>query len=290
MNFKFNTIALTSKQSDPNTIDTLKKIIAYCHEKKIKLVLENQTAKLLNKSDKSLPFDDLAKHADLLVVVGGDGSLLSAARNACKQNLPILGVNCGRLGFLNDIYPDKIAQISAIIAGEFSVEERFLLSVEVKEKNKIIWQDLALNDAVLLSGNAGHIVYFSVQIKDRFVCTYGADGLIIATPTGSTAHALSGGGPILHPELNAIALVPMLSHNLSSRPIVIDANNIIKITLAKNNIEAARVSCDGQMHTAVMPGYEIHITKAREKVHLIHPLDYDYFEALRTKLHWEKKF
>jgi len=291
MKHSFKTIALMGKQQTPEVANTLNALIAYLTEKtvkKVKLILEKQTALLFPQY--RLPHfshDQLGKHADLLIVVGGDGSLLSAARSSSKQNLPLLGVNCGRLGFLNDISPNKIAKVSEILHGKFSSEERFLLNLQIKDKKHRTRQDIALNDVALLAGTAGHMIDFSITINNNFVCKYRADGLIVATPTGSTAHALSGGGPILHPELNAIALVPMFSHNLSSRPIVINAENHVIISLAKHNTETARVSCDGQMHTAVTPGCCLHITKAQKKLHLIHPLDYDYFAALRTKLDWE---
>lgn len=276
------------KQQTPDVIATLKKLVVYFTRKKIKLVLEENTAQLFpqNKSSHFM-LEQIGKHADLLIVVGGDGSLLSASRSASKQNLPILGVNCGRLGFLNDIYPDKIAKIEDILQEKFHEEQRFLLHTQVIEKNQTVWQDIALNDAALLAGTAGHMINFSITVDDKFVCKYRADGLIVATPTGSTAHALSGGGPILYPELNAMVLVPMFSHNLSSRPIVIPAESQVKIELDKNNTEPARISCDGQMYVATTAGSSIHISKAREKLRLIHPLDYNYFEALRTKLHWE---
>lgn len=276
------------KQQTPDVIATLKKLVAYFTDKKIKLILEESAAQFFpqNKSPHFM-LDQIGKHADLLIVVGGDGSLLSASRSASKQNLPILGVNCGRLGFLNDIYPEKIAKIADILQGKFYEEQRFLLHAEVIEKNQTVWQDIALNDAVLLAGTAGHIINFSITVDDKSVCKYRADGLIVATPTGSTAHALSGGGPILYPELNAMVLVPMFSHNLSSRPIVIPATSQVKIELDKNNTEPARISCDGQMYVTTTAGSSIHISKAREKLRLIHPLDYNYFEALRTKLHWE---
>ena len=287
MRHTFKTIALMGKQKKPDVIATLKKLVVYFTDKKIKLILEEQTAQLLSNNLPYFSLDCLGKHADLLIVVGGDGSLLGASRSASKQNLPILGVNCGKLGFLNDVYPDKIAKIEDILQGNFYEEQRFLLQTQVTKKNKTVWQDIALNDTVLLAGTAGHMISFSVSVDEKFVCNYRADGLIVATPTGSTAHALAGGGPILYPELDAMVLVPMFSHNLSSRPIVIQAESQVKIDLDKNNTEPARISCDGQMYVATTAGSTVHIGKAREKLRLIHPLDYNYFEALRTKLHWE---
>lgn len=276
------------KQQNPEVSVTVQKLITYLNDQKIQLILEEQTAQIFPQYD--LPhfaLEHLNNYADLLIVVGGDGSLLSAARSAAKQNLPILGVNCGRLGFLNDISPDKIAKIAEILQGKFREEPRFFLHVQVTAKNQTLYQDIALNDTVLLTGITGHIINFSIAVNEKFVCDYRADGLIVATPTGSTAHALAGGGPILHPELDALVLVPMFSHNLSSRPIVIQGQNQITIAFTENNRESARLSCDGQIQTIPTANCAIHISKAKEKLRLIHPLDYNYFEALRTKLHWE---
>lgn len=277
------------KEYLPNIADTLQTLIEYLTDCEVNVILEKGTAKILGNTN--LPFfasDELGKHADLLIVVGGDGSLLSAARVAVSQDLPVLGINRGRLGFLTDITPNNITKIAAILHGEYFAEERFLLKVEAFHKETLLGQGLSLNDAVLLSQSVGHMAEFAVCIDNQAVCSYHADGLIVATPTGSTAHALSCNGPILHPALNAVVLVPMLSHNLSSRSIAISSDSVIKILIAESNRVAVQINCDGQNSIFVPAGGYINICKAKEKLKLLHPKDYNYFETLRAKLHWEK--
>jgi NAD+ kinase len=286
---KFSKIALISLQTTNEVIATLTHLIEQLKKNGLKVVIEKDTAKLLIKP--GLPIiarEELYKHCELLIVVGGDGSLLNAARTAAQQNLPVIGINRGKLGFLTDIYPEEIEQIHAVLNGHYQEEQRFLLQANIAEKNSNAKQELALNDVVLISSEPGRIAEFNVQIDMRPVCTYHADGLIISTPTGSTAHALSGGGPILHPNLNAIALVPMFSHNLSTRPFVIDANSQIKIVVSTNNPEPLRLACDGHSRFTITAPSEITIQKAKPVLTLLHPLNYNYFATLRAKLHWEK--
>lgn len=284
----FKSVAIVGRQNTTDIHKTLTKLIKHLKRKKINIVLEHDTARIL--PDYKIPIihrDKLHHHCELIIVVGGDGSLLSASRIAAQQNLPIIGVNRGHLGFLTDIKPNNIAKIDEILAGKFYEEQRVLLSADMKDKNKTITQNLALNDIVFLSYVAGNIIDFSVYVDQQFLCNYHADGLIIATPTGSTAHALSGGGPILHPVLDAIVLVPMLSHNLSSRSIVIKNEGTIKVVFNNADTTDLLVRCDGQVQT-ILHGCYVEIKKAKEKLTLLHPTDYSYFETLRTKLHWEK--
>jgi NAD+ kinase len=290
MKLKFKRIALIGKEQTPHIVETLQALIEYLKPYEAELVLEVETAKLLPKE--KLPkvfYADLKKHADLLIVVGGDGSILNAAPFASLQDIPVIGINRGRLGFLTDILPHKIESIASILQGDYSLETRFLLRVEAFSEEVSIGAGKALNDIVLLSETAGYMEELEVYIDDKFMCTYSADGLIISTPTGSTAHALSGGGPILHPNLQAIVLVPMLSHNLSSRPIVIDSASNIKLVVSQHNRKSAQINCDGKKQIVIPKGGYICIKKAEEKLKLLHPKDYDYFETLRSKLHWEKQ-
>jgi NAD+ kinase len=289
MHCVFRNIAIIDRQNNAEAVHALTKLIKRLQKKKVNIFLEYNTANVL--PDFKFPVisdNELAKNCDLIIVIGGDGSLLSAARIAARQNLPIVGINMGKLGFLTDITINNIAKIDEIIDGKFCEEYRFLLSTEMKDCAKKNIKNIALNDVVFLPYIAGHIINFSVHVDQQFVCTYHADGLIVTTPTGSTAHALSGGGPILHPELEAIALVPMLPHNLSSRPIIIKDSSVIKVTLNNTNPIDLLVRCDGQVQTMVH-GSVIKIKKAKERLRLLHPLGYNYFETLRTKLHWESK-
>lgn len=241
----------------------------------------------------NLPILELAQlkaNQDLIIVVGGDGSLLSAARFAVAANIHVLGINRGRLGFLTDILPEEIeTKIAEILAGQFFEEKRFLLQASIYHHDQITYHGDALNDVVLLPGDAPHMIEFELIINKKPVCNQRADGLIIATPTGSTAYALSGGGPILHPQLNAISLVPMFPHTLSSRPIVIDGECEIQLHINEANEISPRLSCDGHERISVAPGDKIVITKKKQLLRLIHPLDYDYYQTLRAKLGWQSR-
>ena len=290
MSYFFNNVAIIGRQNNPDTGKTLAKLIKYLQRKKINIVLEQDTAGLLpNYKIPVIPREKLHNNCELIIVVGGDGSLLSAARIATNQNLPIIGINRGNLGFLTDIPPNNITKIGEILAGEFYEEQRFLLATEIKDQDKTITQNFALNDIVFLSYIAGQMIDFSVHVDQQFLCSYHADGLIIATPTGSTAHALSGGGPILHPALETVVLVPMLSHNLSSRPIVIKSDSIIKVVFNCTNTTDLLVRCDGQVQTTLQGSCSVKIKKSKKTLRLLHPTDYNYFETLRSKLHWEKE-
>lgn len=289
MSATFKSVAIIGRQNNMDTRKTLSNVIAHLKKKKIHTVLEQDTARILpNYKIPAIPKEDLHHHCELIIVVGGDGSMLSAARIAAKQNLPVIGINRGNLGFLTDIAPDNIEKIDAILAGDFYEEQRFLLATEARDHDKNLQRNLALNDVVFLSYIAGHMLSFSVYVNNKFVCDYNADGLIISTPTGSTAHALSGGGPILTPDLEAITLVPMFSHNLNSRPIVVKSDSIIKVTFNSTDATELLVRCDGQIQTMLHSSY-VKIKKAKERLRLLHPIDYDYFETLRTKLHWEAR-
>lgn len=271
----------------PETLLTLKNFLQSLN---IEIAIEENTVPLIAEQD--LPIvksDNLPDHFDLIIVVGGDGSLLAAAHLAIKFNLPVLGINRGRLGFLTDIYPDEIEKIRDVLNGNYEEEQRFLLKTHVTFEQKILFEGVALNDVVLMSGDNPQMIEFETFINNRFVYNQRADGLIVTTPTGSTAYALSGGGPILHPELNAIALVPMFPHTLSSRPIVVEANTTIEIRLASIIENSAYVSCDGQHREPVPPSAHIVIAKNPKLLRLIHPVDYSYFTTLREKLGWERR-
>ena len=252
------------------------------------MIVDNETAALLNTNQHQIvEKQKLAALVDLIIVVGGDGSLLNAAHFAAPCNVPVLGVNRGTLGFLTDINPDNLQPIAEILKGHYIEENRFMLQahVPVDPASKEIVS--ALNDVVLLPGEKTRMIKFEVLINQQFVYSLRADGLIIATPTGSTAYAMSGGGPIIHPKVNAMVLVPMSPHTLSSRPIVVDAESKIEIIISEENPCAPHLSCDGQQQLLVEPGSKITITKSTHHLRLIHLTSYTYYETLRTKLHWK---
>src|SRR3990167_2411064 len=265
----FNRIALIGREGTAGVPETLTALIDYLHTKKKQVVLEDSTAQM-TQDGRRLPLvaaKDIKKYADLLIVVGGDGSMLNAAHIAVAQELPVLGINRGRLGFLTDIHPDHLDKIDAILNGQYQEEKRFLLDASIQCDAQLVAQEAALNDVVLLPGDVAQMIEYDVYINNEFVCSQRADGLIVATPTGSTAYALSGGGPILHPHLDAIVLVPMFPHTLSSRPIVIKNNSHIKILICKENETSPYISCDGQNRVAIKPGGSIKIKKNKQFPH-----------------------
>ena len=231
--------------------------------------------------------DEIGQHSDLVIVVGGDGSLLSAARTLARHDTPVLGVNRGRLGFLTDINPDQIAeQVPPVLDGHYEMEDRFLLDAHVHRDGEIVAGADALNDVVVNSGTSGQMREIELSINGTFVYRQRADGLIVSTPTGSTAYSLSGGGPIMHPSLDAIVLVPMFPHALSSRPIVVDGNSEIRIDILQRNRTHPPVTCDGQVNMTAQPGDSVFIRKKPHRLTLLHPLGHSFYASCRDKLRW----
>lgn len=287
---QFKVIGVLGKVQNTGVCETLISLINYLRNLQLEVLVDAETAAALNDpSLTSIPKHELSKCCHLLIVVGGDGSLLHAAHTAVSGEIPILGVNRGRLGFLTDIHPTEFEKIKAILGGEYILEKRFLLTATVEHEGKVLGYSDALNEIALIPDLVPHMNEFEIYINDQFVCSQDSDGVIIATPTGSTAYALSGGGPILHPQLDALVIVPMFPHTLSLRPIVIEGNHRITIIISSQNNATPRVTCDGQAFINTPPGSNINIQKKPERLHLIHPKDYDYYETLRSKLHWGHK-
>lgn len=286
----FETIGIIGRLKKPEVKETLRTLVDYLLNLKQNIVIEAETAESLNNpSLQTVPRDELGNTCNLLIVVGGDGSLLNAAHAVIDKEIPVLGINRGSLGFLTDIHPTKLEKIKDILEGKYTLEKRSLLSATAHLQGKIVGEDTALNEVALIPNIMPHMIEFEIYVDDQFVCSLSSDGLIIATPTGSTAYALSGGGPILHPQLDAIVLVPICPHTLSNRPIVVEGNRRIRILVPPDNIASPRLSCDGHDAINCEPGTHITIHKNPKPLHLIHPLDYNYFETLRSKLHWGKK-
>jgi len=206
---------------------------------------------------------------------------------AIRHNIPVIGINRGHLGFLTDISPQEFAtQLDAVLDGHYLRESRTLIHMRIQEDTTTHFEADALNDAVLSRGDETRLITFDVFINEQFVSHYRADGLIVATPTGSTAYALSAGGPILHPQLNAMAIVPMFSHSFSARPLVIDENSQINIRISSPNDIPLRLSCDGHQSYAIDPGQYVSIEKSSAQLQLLHPQEYRYYDTLRIKLGW----
>ena len=227
--------------------------------------------------------EHIGEKVDLAIVMGGDGTMLSVARTLMHANIPLVGVNRGRFGFLTDLRAeDMLVEIDNILAGHHHTETRMLLTASVYRAGKPVHQGVALNDIVIKSGL--RLIELEVEINGKFMHKQRSDGLILSTPTGTTAYALSAGGPILHPDLDAIALVPINPHTLSNRPIVLNSTNKIEISLVQ--VDDAQISYDGQFQLALEVGDKVLVQRAAKDITLLHPTDYCYFEMLRNKLNW----
>lgn len=228
-----------------------------------------------------------AADVDLIIAIGGDGTLLRAARSVATADVPLIGVNLGRLGFLTDVSRDQVPEIiDAVLAGDFIEEERVMLETRFSSGGKTTDRMLALNDVAVKVGGSGHMQDFATWVDGDYVNTHGGDGLIVATTTGSTAYALSCGGPILHPTVDALVMVPICPHTLSDRPLVIPTSSAIEIRIQPRFDDRAHVSCDGEDLGELGAEDTLTIRAADETVRLLHPRGYDYFELLRSKLRW----
>lgn len=284
----FKHIGVIGRMGSVKVVETLRRLKSYLVSNDYQVILEADTASMLPGHGLQVASKKLiGEICDLAIVVGGDGSLLGAARDLSKSSIPILGINRGRLGFLTDISPDDLEQrLSRVLEGEYIEEKRFLLDAHVKRNGEPMGFGTALNDIVLHPGRSTRMIGFDLYIEGQFVYSQRSDGLIVSTPTGSTAYALSAGGPIMHPRLDAIVLVPMFPHTLSSRPIVVDGSSEIKLIVDEANENWPQVSCDGQQELACAPGDSISIAKKPFRLNLIHPSDHDFYATCREKLGW----
>lgn len=281
----FKTIGLFSKAEGEGLKQTLESLHEFLQSENFNIVAEAHAAKYLGlpkMGDKTF-----SKKVDLAIVVGGDGTLLKAGRLLSDRDIPVIGINLGRLGFLVDISPDEISeQLTKMLHGKYTEEKRSLLHAQAFRGEQILGEGIALNDVVLHVRNDIRMIEFTTHIDDHFVNTQRADGIVVATPTGSTAYSLSGGGPILHPGLNANVLVPICPHTLSNRPLVVSNESQINISLCQHRNVNARVSFDGQSNINLKAGDRIVIRHKSHKLKLMHPKGYDYFHILRNKLGW----
>ncbi len=285
----FRRIGVVARLRNREVVESLSRLVAFLKRDGREVVVERDTAELL--ADPSLAVVDrkmLRPHAlDLVIVVGGDGSMLGAIRALAGLDVPLLGLNRGRLGFLTDIPPEEMeAGIGRVLAGEYQLSERFLLQAEVWRQGAVVAAGNAANDVVLHPGRSVRMMEFELYVDGQFVYSQHSDGLIVATPTGSTAYALSAGGPILQPQLNAIVLVPLNPHSLSSRPIVIDGDSVIEIRVGVRDELHPAITCDGQYELGTGPDDVIRVRKQHQPVRLIHPVGHNFYGICRTKLGW----
>jgi NAD+ kinase len=285
----FKTVAIVGKSDAASLPDILDQLGAVLRARGIAIAMDPATAEVARtKPDTVAEIAALPGRSDLAVVVGGDGTLIACARVMAEHGVPLVGVNLGRLGFLTDVPADgAAAAIEAVIDGEFMPESRMLLAGSVRRGGKTVMTALAMNDVVVSRGAIGSMIEFAVTVDGEFVYTLRADGLIVATPTGTTAYALSAGGPILHPSLSAIALVPISPHTLSNRPVALRSSSKIEVTLVRGT--GARANFDVQAHWELEPADVVAVQMAPKPVTLLHPKSYRYFSMLRQKLRWHER-
>jgi NAD+ kinase len=284
----FKTVALLGRHRTPDVAVALVTMGEFLRNQGCEVLIEEETAS--NSRIRGFPiadYDEIGAKADLAVVQGGDGSMLSAARNLAVHDVPLIGVNQGRLGFMTDIASGKMIEaMGEVLSGMYTLEERTLLAAEVRRNGTTTLSTLALNDAVVNKGAVGRLIEFLVHIDGEFVYDLRSDGLIVATPTGSTAYSLSSNGPILQPSVSAFSLVPICPHTLSNRPVMVSDRSAIEITL-KRAIDA-RLHFDGQPQCDLHEGDHVIIRRAGHSITFVHPPGYSYYAMLRQKLHWSE--
>lgn len=289
---KFDTIGLIGRQGKPLVADSLCRVARLIRDKNRELVVESQSAvSLKGVSGFSVcERQELGALCDLLIVVGGDGSLLGVARDLASSGLPVLGVNRGGLGFLSAISPEHIdTQVSEVLDGSCYAEDHFLLDMRMLRNGKQLAATPAMNDVVLHSGTMSRMLEFALYVNDELVYEQRSDGIIVASPTGSTAYALSAGGPIMHPNLDAIVVVPMFPHTLTSRPLVIRGDSEIKLIVKEASTTTPQVSCDSQVDLDLQVGDELIIKKYKYPLKLVYPMQHNFYESCRSKLDWASR-
>ncbi|MGE0114134.1 MAG: NAD(+) kinase [Steroidobacteraceae bacterium] len=283
----FQTVALLGPSADPRVAATLTTLTQHLVQLDRKVLLDPEFSGKLPPQAERVSELDIAARSDLVITVGGDGTMLRAARLLAGSGVPVLGINRGRLGFLADISPQGMfEQIDAILAGQFERGSRSLLQVTLIPAQGKQQQRLAINDCVLQKWETGRMLDYETWIDGHYVNTHGGDGVIVASATGSTAYALSCGGPIIHPSLDAMVIAPICPHTLSDRPIVIAASSTVEIRRVQDRATKAQVTCDGDMLGDLNVNDRLLVGPAHVRVNLLHPIGHDYYRILRAKLHW----
>ena len=289
MHKNFNTIGLVVRNDVYSHLETIRQVTS---------ILENQARILVHCLDFDTPIegfpnvamDQLVTESDLVISLGGDGTLLSAARSLIDTSIPLLGINLGRLGFLADVsIKDFEWHLGEVLIGNYTIEERFFIEGTFFEHGNKVSSNIALNDIIVHSHKSLSMIEYEVYSNASLIHKQRADGVIVTTPTGSTAYAMSGGGPIMHPSLETLAIVPICPHTLSNRPIVLPADQQIEICLSPSQT-LAKVNYDGQSTETMGENSKIQISRYPKPLTLLHPQNYDYFEILREKLYWSSHY
>ncbi len=279
----FKNIGIYVRQDSNHGVDfdVMNDMINFLSNKDVELFID-ESSDYDNNHTNSVKHDDFVKTVDLIVVFGGDGTLLNSARKYLDYEIPVLGINMGKVGFLTDIKVDDFEKsLSDILDGNFVIEERNLVSAKFNETHLY-----GLNEVVIHSGSYAQLMRYQLSVNDKIVYEQRSDGLIVATPTGSTAYALSAGGPIIHPSLDVWTILPMLPQSLSSRPFIISSEEKVTINLFDGPNEQAKICVDGQNDIDLPFNTEISVSKMKKTLKLVHPKDNDFFEACREKLGW----
>jgi NAD+ kinase len=290
------TCALVGRFMDSRVAESAQALLAHLATRQVTVLVSDTAAFVHATADamagsgpalSRVPEGELARRADLMIAIGGDGTLLYAAGLVAQHGVPLLGINRGRLGFLTDVMPqDMLGCVDAALEGRLEADERPLLAACLRQSDGAVAEALALNDVVLQKMATGRMLDFETRVGGRYVNTHAGDGIVVASATGSTAYALSCGGPIIEPHLDALVMAPICPHTLSDRPIVVSARALIEIELLQRPDTRAQVTCDGAILGQIAPGDRLEVKPAGERITLLHPAGHDYYRLLRSKLHW----
>jgi len=288
VNARFKIIGIVAKPNANRIGPTLQSLYDHLRQRNFEILLDQSCRGIIEiPADAIRPTQILGRECDVIIAVGGDGTLLNAVRAVAIHDTPVIGINLGRIGFLVDISPEQaLLKLDEILGGHYLTEERLMLQTHIQRDGKVIHEELAINEVVVHRWITPSMIEIITHINGRFLNAQRADGLIVSTPTGSTAYALSGGGPILYPNLEAIELVPINPHTLTNRPIVISGDSKVEIGFATTGDMRAEVTCDTVSIPEVLTDDRVVIQKAPKPFKLLHPVDYDFFEILRVKLNW----
>jgi NAD+ kinase len=288
MAFPVRTCALIGRFADPRVAESVAALLPHLASRGVQVLVSADSGLDAGPTDVvRVPEHEIGPRADLVIAVGGDGTLLYAARLVARHAVPLIGVNRGRLGFLTDVMPqDMLPSVDLALEGKLTAEQRPLLTAQLQRTGGDVSQAFALNDVVMQKHDTGRTLDFETRINGSFVNTHDGDGIIVASPTGSTAYALSCSGPIIEPHLPAMVIVPICAHTLSDRPIVVASTCVVEVTLLERPDTKANCSCDGAQLGELAPGDRLTITTAPERATLLHPPGHDYYKLLRSKLNW----
>ena len=284
----FRRVGIVSKLQEPAVRATLNRVISSLNQHDCSVRLATDTSQLSPEGDfEYCAAAELADSCELIISIGGDGTLLQSAGLVYPSDVAVMGINLGRLGFLTDIPPDAVeSELDAVLEGNFIVEQRAVLGCELHRGDETIAVANGLNDIVIQKWNTARLITLNTYVDGKFLHSQRSDGMLVATPTGSTAYALSGGGPILDPSISAVTLVPICPHTLTNRPIVVSDSARIEIDVVTERDDASRLTCDGNPVNDLFPGDRVSVFRREQSVRLVHPQHHDHFATLRAKLNW----